>query len=159
MKNIAVFLLFAAWQVQRKKIIPLLLVFLGFILSTQDVYAQNTDSLNILYNIFSKASGKERIHTGRDIVQWLNKEGFGVDSLLLGNSLSEKEFEIKALDWTIRYLFRFEFFHSTLEGAKELVRLSEKASDTTSLINGYYFMGFANQNLGNMDQGLLYAQK
>jgi len=125
----------------------------------QTVHAQNQDSLKTLYHTFANASGKERISIGRDIVKWMDNEGLLLDSILLDRSLSEKEFEIRVLDWVTQYLFRFEFYALTIEAASELVRLSEIASDTSALTLGFYYMGFANQRMGNMDMGLLYAQK
>jgi len=131
---------------------------LGFLLVSGASYGQDTEEFNALYQRFASASRAERGAAGGEIVQWLDNAGFGVGSLFDDNTLTDREFEIKVLDWTIRYLFRFEFYHSTISGAYELLRLAEIAADNQALIIGNYFLGFANQRLGNMDRGLLYAQ-
>ena len=113
-----------------------LVVLLMFLTAGQARAQDNkNDSLNILYQTYANATGKERVRASEDIVQWLVNEGLIPDTLI-SNSLPVKEFEIEVLRPTILYLFRFEFFSSTLEAASEIIRLSEAASDTSSLILG-----------------------
>ena len=121
--------------------------------------AQKPDSLITLYHTFINAPEKERISIGRNIAQWMANEGLDVDSILFENTLTKKAFEIKVLYWTTGYLFHFGFMPTCIEAADELIQLAEVASDTASLWLAYYYKGFANQRLGKMDEGLLYAQK
>jgi len=137
----------------------LLLLMLFSLVTAIPSFGQNLDSLNILYNKFANASGKDRISSGRDIVGWLDDKGYRVDSLLYGNTLTDKEFELRVLDWTTRYLFRFEFYTSSLEGANELIKLSEAANYTFGVMMGNYYAGFIHQRFGNMDKGLSHAQR
>ena len=112
-----------------------------------------------LYNEFINATGQKRINAGRNIVQSLIKEGFGIDSTLYDNSLSVNDFDVKLLDVTTRFSFHKEFFHLTIESANLLIQSATRESDTAALIIGYYFIGFAHQRLGEMDQGMIFAQK
>ena len=112
-----------------------------------------------LYNEFVNTTGQKRIHAGKNIVQSLIKDGFDIDPSLYDNSLSVKEFDLEVFGLTTRYSFRKELYPLTIESANQLIQLAIRESDSAALINGYYFMGFANQRLGQMDEGMIFAQK
>jgi len=116
-------------------------------------------SLDSLYIAFKDARSGERRQAGDNIVQWLAERRFLPDSTLLDKTLSEAEFERKLLNSTVRYLLRFEYYSLTFDASQFLLKLSESANDTANLIIAYYFLGFSNQRMGKMDEGLVYAIK
>ncbi len=126
-------------------------------LFTLPVQAEGLDSL---YRAFAEADrGNERTQAGKEIVHWLDKEGYRVDSILFGNTLSDRDFEREVTGLAVRHLFRGEYYALAFEAADELRRLSEAARDSALLTEGYYFMGFASQRMGKMDEGLRYARQ
>ena len=119
-------------------------------------FGQGLDSL---YIAFRDAKSTERRQEGLKIVKWLDERDFLPDSTLFDKNLSAIEFEQQLLNRTIRYLFRFEHYNLTYEGAQSLLKLSEATSDTTNLIISYYFLGFSCQRMGRMEEGLIHAKK
>ena len=117
------------------------------------------EQLHEQYNEFINATGQKRIQTGRNIVQSLIKEGYDIDSTLYDNPLSVNDFDVKMFDLTTRFSFHKELYHLTIESANRLIQHATREVDSAALINGYYFIGFANQRLGEMNEGLIFAQK
>lgn len=115
------------------------------------------EKLDSLYTVFVHTEGTSRMETGREIVQLLHEQQFKIDTLLFDKELSSADFERLLTNEAVRYLFRFERYQQTLNAAENLVKLSEAAKDSATLIVGYYFLGFANQRIGEMDEGLKYA--
>lgn len=123
-----------------------------------NLFGQEIDSL---YLTFSKAKQENKREAGRDIIRWLTVNNFSTkgDSVFLDHSLSDREYELKLTDIAVRYLFRMEYYDMTFDAAQNLLHLAETAKDTTCLIHAYYFMGFASQRMGKMDDGLHYNQR
>ncbi|MCL2074662.1 MAG: tetratricopeptide repeat-containing sensor histidine kinase [Marinilabiliaceae bacterium] len=119
-------------------------------------FGQNLDSLYIAYK---DAPSGERRQAGDNIVQWFAERQYLPDSTLLDKNLPEAEFDRNLLSLTVRYLLRFEHYSLTFDASQYLLKLSESANDTTNMIIAYYFMGFSNQRMGKMDEGLIYAIK
>ena len=133
-------------------------IFLIALLFTASGYflGQSIDSLYIAYK---DAPSSERKQAGDNIVQWLAERQYLPDSTLLDKNLPEAEFERNLLSLTVRYLLRFEYYSLTFDASQYLLKLAESVNDTTNLIIAYYFMGFSNQRMGKMDDGLIYAIK
>ena len=136
-----------------------LLFILGLWLAGVTIAPAYTQTLDNLYAAYINTKESERRDTGNDLVKWLDEQGYAIDSVLYDKNLPDSDFDLKMTLALTRYLFRAEYYSEAFEAGQRLTRLSEAANDSTSLIVGYYFMGFANQRMGNMYEGLLYAQK
>ena len=119
-------------------------------------FGQGFDSLYVAYKNTKHA---ERRQTGLSVVKWLDERKFSTGDILFDENLTETEFHGNMLKLIVNYLFYFEHYDLTYEAAQSLQEVSESAKDTFNLILAYYFMGFANQRMGVMDKGLLYAKK
>ncbi|MCL2511773.1 MAG: hypothetical protein FWF09_06955, partial [Bacteroidales bacterium] len=133
-------------------------LFLVFLLANMAIcsFGQGFDSLYVAYTNTKHA---ERRQTGLDIVKWLGEKEFSTGEITFDENLTETEFHGNMLKLIVNYLFYFEYYGLTYEAAQSLQEMSESAKDTFNLVLAYYFMGFANQRMGVMDKGLLYAQK
>jgi len=119
-------------------------------------FGQGFDSL---YMAYKNTKSAERRQTGLDIVKWLGENEFSTGEILFDENLTETEFHENMLKLIVNYLFYFEHYDLTYEAAQSLQEVSESVKDTFNMVLAYYFMGFANQRMGVMDKGLLYAQK
>lgn len=123
------------------------------------IAATNAQVVDSLYDAYTQSKGKERRVIGTEIIAYLDKQEFEIDSLLYDETLQDNTFDLLLTKNVTRYLFRNDRFEQAFKAAETLVNLSEEAADSALLIDGYYFMGFSSQKMGKMDDGLKYGLK
>ena len=117
------------------------------------------NNLKSLYNNYISAKGDLRRKIGRDIIKFFDEQQFDYNNLLQDETLEPSQFDRFITGEVARYFSRHWHHSLCFKVAEDLVNLSEAAEDSTKIMIGYYYMGFAAQRMGKMDEGLKYGLK
>lgn len=115
--------------------------------------SQNVDSLFTIY-ITNKGANHKQI--GDEIVNVLKDNKFDIDSTIYNKDISLNEREVIITRMVMQYQFKRECYQSSINAGKHLVDIAEKNFDTAQIVAGYYYMGYASQRGGHMDDALKY---